>query len=255
MFSEIEKKSRTHQVVEEIRNAVTSGAIEVGDRLPTERELSLQFGVSRTSIREAVRILSTFGLVQTTQGRGTFVTDRFSANIFSFLGFGPHLDRENFRLFFQARRVLETGCIPFVLEHVSDTDIRQLERLTAALEQETDTETLGSLDARFHEAIVELSRNPIIHSLYRMIYTMLKQGTSRVIAFPQAKMMAIRDHKRIIRAISSGNKNSSVRAIEKHLDAAAGLFELHLDDWEPQTHQEKDKRGVEISGSPGENSR
>jgi GntR family transcriptional repressor for pyruvate dehydrogenase complex len=224
-FQEIEKHSRTQQVVEEIKRAVAGGTIKIGDKLPPERDLALQFGVSRTSIREAVRILSTLGLVKTTQGGGTYVTDLFSENVFSFLGFGSRLSRENYKLLFQARFVLESGCIPFVLDKVNTKDIERLKSIVEDLKNETDIQRLGLLDARFHESLVELAGNPILSSLYQMIYKMLKEGTSKVISYPNGKKLAIRDHYSIIQAIETKSKAKCIRAVEKHLAAAAGLFE------------------------------
>src|SRR5205807_7254100 len=75
------------QIVEQIEQSIVKGALKPGDQLPAERELALQFGVSRTAVREAVKALREKGLVEAYSGRGTFVTDGRSQAIRQSLDF------------------------------------------------------------------------------------------------------------------------------------------------------------------------
>jgi GntR family transcriptional repressor for pyruvate dehydrogenase complex len=91
IFDEIKYQSRSQHIVDKFRKAIADGTLQIGDKLPPERDLCVQLGVSRTALREALQILQAYGLVKPTQGGGTHVTDKFSENVFDFLGFGKNL--------------------------------------------------------------------------------------------------------------------------------------------------------------------
>jgi GntR family transcriptional regulator, transcriptional repressor for pyruvate dehydrogenase complex len=201
IFDEVKNLTRSRQIVDKFRKALAEGMLRVGDKLPPERELCQQFGVSRTSLREAVRSLEAYGLVESQHGGGSYITDRFSENVFDFLGFGNILDRKNFKPLLHTRRVIETGAVEQALETSDAAAIQNLEALVEDLARETDPLRLGALDARFHEKFVELSGNPILTALYRMIFKILIQGTSQVITYPTARDVAVFDHRMIFEAL------------------------------------------------------
>jgi GntR family transcriptional repressor for pyruvate dehydrogenase complex len=228
LFDEIQPQSRSRQIVVKFRKAIEDGTLKQGDKLPPERDLCTQLGVSRTSLREAMRVLETYGLVESTQGGGTFITDNFSENVFDFLGFGKTLTKENFHHLLNTRRVLETGALEQALSLGDSNNASDLERLACELEKEEDPVCLGILDAQFHEKIVELSQNPILAALYKMIYKILLQGTSQVIQYPVSRDIAVRDHKKIARAFMSGDREACLAAIREHLHNTEKVIEEYL---------------------------
>ena len=228
LFDEVKNLTRSRQIVEKFRKALAEGTLRVGDKLPPERELCLQLGVSRTSLREAVRSLEAFGLVDTRPGGGTYIADKFSENIFDFLGFGNTLDRKNFRHLLHTRRIIETGAVEQVMETADAAALRGLEDLVDELERETDPERLGGLDARFHEKFVELSGNPILTALYRMIFKILQRGTSEVITYPTARGVAVRDHKAIVEALKNRDKAACWEQVQAHLRHTESLIEKYF---------------------------
>ncbi len=76
MYEEVQTGRLYEQIVEQIQRRIMDGDLKPGDQLPSERELGKQFGVSRTSIREAIRVLTLMGLVEVNHGRGTFITEQ-----------------------------------------------------------------------------------------------------------------------------------------------------------------------------------
>jgi GntR family transcriptional repressor for pyruvate dehydrogenase complex len=236
-FDEIRHQPRSQQIVNRFRTAIAEGSLNTGDRLPPERELCVQLGVSRTSLREAIRILETYGLVESTQGGGTYITDKFSENVFEFLGFGKKLHKRNFKYLLNARKILESGAVEQALEaaetgenlpRCGDFEAVNLDSLVDEQEKETDPGRLGILDARFHEKLVGMSHNPIIVALYHMIHRILCQGISEVIAYPPSRRIVLRDHREIARAFIKRNRRACVRAVRKHLKNTEKLIEEYL---------------------------
>lgn len=225
MFERLKKHSRTEQIVDEIRTAIVDGKFKTGDKLPPERELATMFGVSRTSIREAVKILATYGQIKSVQGGGLYVADQFTENVFDFLGHGSYITVDNYRPLYQARVVMETGSIMAALGNITEEDILRLEGYVRKTEAETDIVQLQRLDADFHISLIQASRNPILTSLYRMIHKIMANGILQgVSVYPTAKKMVIGDHKKIITALRSRSKTRCYNAIAGHLNASMLLF-------------------------------
>lgn len=226
MFKALKKDSRTDLIVGEIKSAILSGKYRIGDRLPPERELALQFEVSRTSVREAVKILSAYGMLRAVQGDGLYVTDCFTENMFEFLGYGGFLTADNYRPLYQARLVIETGSLMTALESVTDEEIQALETCVAASVRETDVMELQAIDARFHIMLVQFSRNPILTGMYSMLHKIMKNGVERgVSVYPDAKPIVVAEHRRIVRAIKSRSKPRVYKAIEEHLQGSRKMFD------------------------------
>jgi GntR family transcriptional repressor for pyruvate dehydrogenase complex len=230
LFDEIQPKSRSRQIVEKFREAIATGTLSIGDKLPPERDLCVQLGVSRTSLREAMRVLETYGLVETTQGEGAYVTDKFSENVFEFLGFGKRLSRRNFKYLLNARKILEVGAVEQALGTggVAGEEPGSLDSLVDEQMKEENFARLGALDAQFHERLVAMSRNPVLATLYRMIHKIVLQGTSEVIKFPPSRDIVLRDHRKIARTFMKGDRRACVRAVCEHLRTTENLIEKYL---------------------------
>jgi GntR family transcriptional repressor for pyruvate dehydrogenase complex len=228
LFDEVKNLSRSRQIVDKFRKAIADGTLKIGDKLPPERQLCLELGVSRTSLREAIRILDAYGVLEATQGNGTYVTDKFTENVFEFLGFGNILNKENLKHLLQTRLALETGAVEHAIEAADEAALTRIESLVEELEKETNVERLGYVDAQFHEAIVELSGNLILTAIYRMIFKMLIQGTSKVITYPTAREIAVRDHKRILEALKKRNKKACKSLVKSHLENTEKLIETYF---------------------------
>jgi GntR family transcriptional repressor for pyruvate dehydrogenase complex len=228
IFDEVKNLSRSRQIVDKFRKAIAEGTLKIGDKLPPERELCIQLGVSRTSLREAVRILETYGVLETTHGGGTYVTDKFTENVFEFLGFGDVLNKRNFKHLLHLRNVVEAGAVETAVETADEAGLRGLEDLVDALENETDTSRLGYLDAQFHETVIGLSGNPILTAVYRMIFKMLRQGTSKVISYPSAKSIAVKDHRMILDAFKKKDIKKCKAVVRKHLLHTEEIIEKYF---------------------------
>jgi len=155
-----------------IRGQIASGELKPGDRLPTERELAEQFAVSRTAVREAMRSLELFGLVEMRKGRsgGAFILDSgmsvVSRQLLDMLDFG----RVSLSTFYEARRIIIVASIRNAGERITVGELDQLAALVDRIEELTSAgqrqERSKALLA-FGEALVELQRNDVLTSIVK----------------------------------------------------------------------------------------
>ncbi|MEJ1154158.1 FadR/GntR family transcriptional regulator [Microbacterium marmarense] len=160
-------RSQTDVVIGGIKQMLTSGALVPGSRLPIEKDLATQLGVSRGSLREGVRALATLGVLETRQGDGTYVTALDPGNLLSPLGFLADLQQPAHAADLLAvRRILETESVALAATRLSETELAELEAILAAVDDslqadaEMDLESFIDADTRFHRTIARASGNP-----------------------------------------------------------------------------------------------
>ncbi|MBV7695354.1 FadR/GntR family transcriptional regulator [Streptomyces sp. TRM70350] len=157
----------TDEAIEKIKDMIVSGALRPGDRLPKESELAADLGLSRNSLREAVRALSLIRILDVRQGDGTYVTSLDPQLLLEALSFVVDFHRDDTVLEFLAvRRILEPAATAMAAAHIGE---RELDALTARLEAlgtQPSVEELVACDLEFHRSIVRASGNSVLCSLH-----------------------------------------------------------------------------------------
>ncbi|MDT0389930.1 FadR/GntR family transcriptional regulator [Streptomyces dubilierae] len=156
----------TDEAIEKIKGMIVSGALRPGDRLPRESELAAGLGLSRNSLREAVRALSLIRVLDVRQGDGTYVTILDPHLLLEAIGFVVDFHRDDTVLEFLAvRRILEPAATAMAATRISE---QQLDALTAQLDRLGDApsvEDLVACDLEFHRGIVSSAGNSVLCSL------------------------------------------------------------------------------------------
>jgi len=156
----------TDEAIEKIKGMIVSGALRPGDRLPKESELAAELGLSRNSLREAVRALSLIRILDVRQGDGTYVTSLDPQLLLEAMSFVVDFHRDDTVLEFLAvRRILEPAATAMAAAHIGE---EQLDELTAQLDKlgaSPSVEELVACDLEFHRAIVSSSGNSVLCSL------------------------------------------------------------------------------------------
>ncbi len=157
--------------IDRIKQMLVEGELRPGDRLPVEKDLAASLGVSRNTLREAVRALASIKVLQTRQGDGTYVTSLQPELLLDGMGFVADLHREHGELhFLHVRRLLEPEATALAVRHLSDADLAGLRGLldeadTLAGEPATDHERLLANDRAFHRLITSRCGNPVLAAL------------------------------------------------------------------------------------------
>src|SRR5918997_644409 len=158
-FQALDRRSLAHDAAEHLRELVSSGALQPGDKLPSERELASRLGVSRPTLREAVRGLVIMGLLETRHGAGTFVVrtappdgDAFTVTI--------DLEGAPIQELFEIRLLLEPSVTERAAARITEEDLAELrvklEGMEAAVGNAT---TFGLVDAEFHRLVHVAARS------------------------------------------------------------------------------------------------
>ena len=210
-------------VTAHVRGLIERGELRPGDRLPTERELAAQIGVSRPTVRTGLRTLSTMGVVQSKQGSGTFITSGPPALASEPLGLLAALHGLSRDGLFEARRVLEVGTSGLAAERASGDHLAAMsEEVTGMFASVGEPLTFLWHDVRFHRAIAAASGNPVLGVLIDMLGSMFYERRRETIQTATDLRETADAHRRIYQAIRSRNREAARQAMDQHLrDAQA----------------------------------
>lgn len=211
------------RVVNQVERLIIDEKLAVGSRLPPEREFAVKSGVSRTVIREAVRILVARGLLETKPGIGTVVrrvtnqdVSRPLTLLFQTLSGDPPIEQLH-----QVRRILEVETAALAAEKGSEEDIKDLREACLALhENQGDTKTFVEKDAEFHKRIATATQNPFLVILLESIRSVIDEVRSLAAQQPGSILSAMAGHLRILDSIEARNAEAARRAMNDHLEAA-----------------------------------
>lgn len=212
-------------VASTLERRILEGSLKPGDRLPAERELALELGVSRPSLREAIQKLASKGMLQSRQGGGTFVTAALEKSFLDpwqeMMGSYPNL-REDMLEF---RRMIEGQAAEWAAERATDADLLRLEQAFATLQasfQGDDTEKRSDADIAFHQAIGDASHNVLIghlsSALLRLMHDNIRLNLGELKMVPAASRLLMNQHAAIQSAITERKPQAARAAAETHID-------------------------------------
>jgi GntR family transcriptional repressor for pyruvate dehydrogenase complex len=167
-------QSVVERIVERITNAIIQGELKAGDKIPTELELSESIGVGRNSVREAIKILVSLGILQIRRAEGTFVCDHFNDRMLDPLIYGLILEKDASKEIIELRRTFETGILELAVrrataEHVICLE-EELDRLKTTIRNPAVmAEHVLEIDMAFHRILVRILGNNLIDRVSNMI--------------------------------------------------------------------------------------
>ncbi len=213
------------QIAAELETRILEGSLRPGDRLPAERELAVEFGVSRPSLREAIRSLVQKGMLSTRHGGGTHVTDCLDAPFVDhwadMLNSHPNLQHD----LLEFRHMLESQAAHFAAERATEADIERLDAAFAALDAvyaSNDLSACVDTDVAFHQAIAEAAHNVLIGhqtaSLLRIIHRQISRNLEHLHARPARWESLQAQHRAIWLAIREHRPEDAARAARAHVD-------------------------------------
>jgi GntR family transcriptional repressor for pyruvate dehydrogenase complex len=223
-------------VVQHVRGLIERGELRPGDRLPAERELAVQLGVSRPSVRAGLRSLSAIGVLQTRHGAGTFITDgppTLGSEPLSFLAALHGFTRDEM---FEARRALEVGVAALAAERANDVQIATIaEEVTGMFASLDDPQSFLIHDIRFHRSVAEASSNPILASLVEMVSALFYEQRRKTAQHGRDLKESAHLHRAIYHAIRAHDPKRASAAMSEHLSLAqqAQALESPLRDIRP----------------------
>ncbi len=219
-FRSISKPPSIPEVVlEEIQRLISEGELRAGDRLPSETELAERFGVGRSSIREAMRVLHLLGVIEVIQGKGTFV--RQPAILPLMIDWSRIAQMGVIAEVMEARRFIEVLLAQLAAERATEEDIKTLRAtLERAQSSVSDLEADAQAGVDFHLALADAAHNQVLALMYRTIYDLFLETARRTRVTPEMARDRLQDHEQIFRAIQARNPEAAAQAMQEHLEKA-----------------------------------
>lgn len=216
------------QVVVRLREHVAASGLEVGDRLPPERELAERLGVSRASVRQAIVVLEVQGLVEVRHGGGTYLRRRA-------LDSEPveELVARRRRLpdVLDAREALETKIAELAAERRTEADLAEIDAALADMRAQIESGELGGEgDRRFHAAITAAAHSAMLAEFMHTIAEEIAESRQESLRQPRRPPKSLGQHERITEAIRAGNARAAVTAMRRHLRTVS---RVRLLSWDP----------------------
>ena len=189
----IKNESLVQRIINKITDSIIAylindGTLAPGDKLPTEMELIAAFQVSRNTVREAIRTLIAYGVVEIRRPEGTFVCDGFSNKMINPLLYRIILQKEDsYKDLLGLRQIIESGIYRLILaQGLSDEEVEQLESINAELEtklrrEDYDIEDISDTDMAFHKAIAETTHNSLVVMIHDFVADLTSESRHRTI--------------------------------------------------------------------------
>lgn len=216
------------KVAEQLTEAIVSRKIQVGERLPSERELGDRFKVSRTVIREAVRSLAAQGLVRVTSGRGVEVRELGSGGVTASMRLlvrghdGLDYGKVN-----EVRTAVEVQVAGLAAQRASPADLERLQQLCddhqRSLEQ-GDLTAAAEFDFQFHRELTRSSGNELLLAMLDSIADVLREVRNQSMAEPHVGEDGMRAHRRILKSLIARNSEAARQAMIEHLAEAERVW-------------------------------
>ncbi len=215
------KKNRVYEtIVSQVQTLIAQGRLQKGDRLPPERDLVESFSVSRASVREAICVLESLGLVESRVGSGTYVTSTNVENLIQPLALAILQEQDNIREIFEVRRIIEPYLALQAAERATESQVDDLLEIIGRHEEMVARGEAGSeADSEFHLAIAKAARNQVFLRLIDGIHDLLgKTRDSRFQTGGRPKL-SLNGHQKVCEAIQKRDGSTAQSAMYEHLKA------------------------------------
>lgn len=221
IFQPLDRRKVYEQVAEQLLAQIGSRALRPGDSLPPERELTETFGVGRSSIREALRMLESQGVISSANG-GTFVVADAANPLNSSLRLLFTLDEQaGVQDLFELRRILESEAAALAAERHAAAHLEQMDaaiaEMEAALAGERDVERFIDADLRFHLAVAEATGNRLVLHSMHAVRDVVRRALVTAVRIPRSPENAVREHRSIRAAIAAGDAARAREEMRNHL--------------------------------------
>ncbi|WOO37777.1 FadR/GntR family transcriptional regulator [Anaerocolumna sp. AGMB13020] len=217
------------KVINYIKKQIRLGELSIGGKLPAERELSEILGISRNSVREAIRTLDNMGVISSQQGAGNFLTGNFENNLVESLSMMFLLNQIDYRQVSELRRALEMEALMLAIDNITDEEIQSLVKIISQLEADTEANNVV-LDKKMHYNIALASKNTLIINILQALSEVLDKFIvdlrREILSQEDSRKILMEAHNGMIESLITRDKNLAYESINKHF----GIIDEKLKD-------------------------
>jgi GntR family transcriptional repressor for pyruvate dehydrogenase complex len=219
------RHSLHRQVAESLRELITEGKLKPGDALPPERLLAKEFGVSRVTVREALRVLQLWGLVEARQGGGNYVCAPSLAHIVGPLATIIQHNRQLQDELLDARDIFEPGVCWLAAQRCTESDLTAIEAIVERQRQRVERGELAvEEDSAFHLALAEATHNHVVPPIVQAINDLLLESRLRSLRTPDRPRRSLEGHLRIVAALRARDADGARQAMHDHISEIGAVL-------------------------------
>lgn len=219
MIQPIKRSNVGDMIVNQIKELILEGQLKPGDKLMPERELMEFLQVGRTSLREALKVLESQGLIERSQ-KGTFISSNYHEFFSDSLMYQIYFADTELAEIFETRRIMEKELAYLAAQRADEDDLKVMLQAIQGMEnaiERHDQEEFVSSDMLFHEAISKAAKNQVLHDLYNSIKNLVFRVQEKVVMVPGIMNESFDYHKKIYDAIKRHNQEEASSLMLDHL--------------------------------------
>ena len=225
-MADIKQTSAVDHVLSEIRRLITDGKLTVGDRLPTEHELCQRFAASRNTVREAMRMLKAYGIVEVRPKVGATIIDQRMSRAFDLFSFNvTEISRQTFVDIQGFRELIEIGSVLQIFDLVTDADLADMHGLNEQMVKAPTVVDASQFDLRFHTRLVAVIRNKAILDIYQIMTPVILRIMQRGKTRRMIEGETYREHAAILQAIAARDALAFQYLMRRHLRSGLARFQ------------------------------
>ncbi len=230
MLQPVKKSRLSSEVIDQISQSILRGDYKPGHKLPPERDLASQLGVSRTVVREALRSLEIMGLVESQIGGGTFVKEHTIENALTPIANYFSSDDSVVDEIIETRKILEPEMVKLAAQRATQEDIEHIEASIAQMEQEVKMGLSGiNGDTAFHFAVANATHNSAMLKILSLIADLLHYTMKVSLRAEPEREVTIQGHKKVLEAIKAKDPVLASEYMREHLEMSHARIKRHND--------------------------
>lgn len=221
MLQPVKKNRLSSEVIDQISRSILRGDYRPGSKLPPEREIASQLGVSRTVVREALRSLEIMGLVESQVGGGTFVKEYSLEHVLDPIANYFSSDQCLIDEIIETRKILEPVMVKLAAERATDEDITFIKKAVEQMEKEVEDGMSGiNGDTAFHFALASATHNSAMTKILSLIADLLHYTMKASLQADPDQSLTLEGHRRILAAVEKKDADGACELMRRHLDAS-----------------------------------
>jgi GntR family transcriptional repressor for pyruvate dehydrogenase complex len=221
-FAPVQKVKASQLVEQAIKRAIIGGTLNIGDKLPSEIELSEQFQVNRSTVREAIRSLTKLGIIHVKKGpgQGSFVVENLPRTLSEKFEFFMELKKITLDQVLEFRIVIETSTAEFAAQRRVEEDLQNLKRILAVdRDQKMEIRSLVGASLSFHLGIAAAAKSPLLYLILESIAELLRRCIVQTVSSREEPSESIQEHCAIYNAVFEGNSLKAKNLMLLHLQS------------------------------------
>lgn len=219
------------RVIDYVKREIMCGQIKLGEKLIPERELAEKLGVSRTSVREGMRLLENIGIITSKQGAGNAISCNFEKSLGEALSMLFLMQQIDYRQISELRHGLEETAIVLAVERITKDEVDELEKIVFRMAEAEQEAVRAEYDKKLHYLIISAAKNQLILSILDVLSAVMDQFIKdlrlEIFKWDKGENKLQQTHVRMVECLKNGDKISAREAVAEHFKLIDESLAVH----------------------------